>query len=347
MRNFFSPLKKNESMLHFVFLTGITKFSQLSIFSELNNITNISMQEEYAGICGITKEELLTQMSEDIDALAKRLSLSREVTIQKLKDNYDGYHFAWPSPDVFNPYSLLNCFAKQKIGAYWFGSGTPTFLIEMMRRFGTLPSKIGGVQAKESSFDAPTENMTSIIPLLYQSGYITIKDFDPELELYTLDFPNKEIRMGLFDSLLPKYLESDTDEGRVAIAHMSAFINNGDIDGALQLLQTFLETVPYCDNTHYEGHYQQMLYLVFAMLTDYHILVEQRTAKGRTDMTIETKTHIFIIEMKFGRTAEEALAQIDKAKYADAFALKGKQIVKVGINFNVKEERNITEWVVE
>ena len=189
--------------------------------------------------------------------------------------------------------------------------------------------------------------MTSIIPLLYQSGYITIKDFDPELELYTLDFPNKEIRMGLFDSLLPKYLESDTDEGRVAIAHMSAFINNGDIDGALQLLQTFLETVPYCDNTHYEGHYQQMLYLVFAMLTDYHILVEQRTAKGRTDMTIETKTHIFIIEMKFGRTAEEALAQINKAKYADAFALKGKQIVKVGINFNVKEERNITEWVVE
>ncbi len=347
MRNFYSPLKKCEGMLRFVFLTGITKFSQLSIFSELNNITNISMDEEYAGICGITKEELLTQMSEDIDALAKRLSLSREVTIQKLKENYDGYHFAWPSPDVFNPYSLLNCFAKQKIGAYWFGSGTPTFLIEMMRRFGTLPSKIGGVQAKESSFDAPTENMTSIIPLLYQSGYITIKDFDQELELYTLDFPNKEIRMGLFDSLLPKYLESDTDEGRVAIAHMSAFINNSDIDGALQLLQTFLETVPYCDNTHYEGHYQQMLYLVFAMLTDYHILVEQRTAKGRTDMTIETKTHIFIIEMKFGRTAEEALAQINKAKYADAFALKGKQIVKVGINFNVKEERNITEWVVE
>ena len=170
MRNFFSPLKKNESI--------------------------------YAGICGITKEELLTQMSEDIDALAKRLSLSREATIQKLKDNYDGYHFAWPSPDVFNPYSLLNCLADGKLKAYWFGSGTPTFLIEMMRKFRTVPSKIAGMQAKESSFDAPTENMKSIIPLLYQSGYVTIKDYDPLLELYTLDFPNREIRMGLYDSLL-------------------------------------------------------------------------------------------------------------------------------------------------
>lgn len=347
MRNFFSPLKKNESMLHFVFLTGITKFSQLSIFSELNNITNISMQEEYAGICGITKEELLTQMSEDIDALAKRLSISREATIQKLKDNYDGYHFAWPSPDVFNPYSLLNCLADGKLKAYWFGSGTPTFLIEMMRKFRTVPSKIAGMQAKESSFDAPTENMKSIIPLLYQSGYVTIKDYDPLLELYTLDFPNREIRMGLYDSLLANYMDADADEGRVVIAHMSAFINNGDIDGALQLLRTFLETVPYCDNTLYEGHYQQMLYLVFALLTNYHIFVEQRTAKGRTDITIETKSHIFILELKFDKTAEEALAQINKNRYAEAFALKGKTIVKVGIGFSVKEERNITEWVKE
>ena len=286
-------------------------------------------------------------MSEDIDALAKRLSISREATIQKLKDNYDGYHFAWPSPDVFNPYSLLNCLADGKLKAYWFGSGTPTFLIEMMRKFRTVPSKIAGMQAKESSFDAPTENMKSIIPLLYQSGYVTIKDYDPLLELYTLDFPNREIRMGLYDSLLANYMDADADEGRVVIAHMSAFINNGDIDGALQLLRTFLETVPYCDNTLYEGHYQQMLYLVFALLTNYHIFVEQRTAKGRTDITIETKSHIFILELKFDKTAEEALAQINKNRYAEAFALKGKTIVKVGIGFSVKEERNITEWVKE
>ena len=347
MRNFYSPLKKCEGMLRFVFLTGITKFSQLSIFSELNNITNISMQEEYAGICGITKEELLTQMSEDIDMLADKLSLSREDTIEKLTCNYDGYHFTWPSPDVFNPYSLLNCFAERKFGAYWFGSGTPTFLIEMMRKFKTLPSRIGGVQAKVTSFDAPTQRIESIIPLLYQSGYLTIKDYDTELDLYTLDIPNKEIRVGLYDSLLPYYLASGTDEGRVVIAHMSAYINRGDIDGALHLLQEFLETVPYCDNTQHEGHYQQTLYIIFALLTDYRIIVEQRTAKGCTDLTLETHDHIFIIEVKFDHSAQEALQQINDKRYADAFALKGKTIVKVGINFSVEKEHNITDWVTE
>ena len=345
IRNFYSPLKKCEEFLRFVFLTGITKFSQLSIFSELNNITNISMRTSYSGVCGITKDELLSEMSEDIDCLAETLSLSKEETIQKLKDNYDGYHFSWPSPDVFNPYSLINCFSEGKLGAYWFGSGTPTFLIEMMRKFRVLPSQIGNLYAKDSSFDAPTEKMLSMTPLLYQSGYITIKDYDAELELYRLDIPNKEIRVGLYDSLLPNYVESAIDEGRVTIARMSAFINRGNIDGALELLQTFMETVPYCDNTQYEGHYQQMMYLVFALLTEYRIVVEQRTAKGRTDITLETADHIFIMELKFDKTAEEALDQINDNRYADAFALSGKNIVKVGINFSVKEERNITRWV--
>ncbi len=205
MRNFYSPLKLSEPYLRFVFLTGITKFSQLSIFSELNNIKNISMDEPYSGICGITKNELLTQMSEDIDALAERMSLTREETIEKLNENYDGYHFTWPSPDVFNPFSLLNCFADGKTKAYWFGSGTPTYLINMLRKFNVLPTRITKMYAKASSFDAPTENMITITPLLYQSGYLTIKNYDPMSEIYTLDIPNKEIKVGLFESLLPKY----------------------------------------------------------------------------------------------------------------------------------------------
>ena len=346
MRNFYSPLKQCEPMLRFVFLTGITKFSQLSIFSELNNINNISMDEEYAGICGITEEELLSEMSADIDMLADKLELTREKTIETLKYNYDGYHFTWPSPDIFNPYSLLNCFSKEKIGAYWFGSGTPTFLIEMMRKFKVLPSSIGNIYAKLSSFDAPTENMTSIIPLLYQSGYITIKDYDKELKLYKLDIPNKEISIGLYESLLPNYVTTEIDEGKVVIARMSAFINSGDIDGALNLLQIFLATVPYCDNTLYEGHYQQMLYIIFTLLTDYRILVEQRTAKGRTDITLETHDHVFIMELKFDKSANEALEQIEAKRYADAFALSGKKVVKIGIAFSVKDERNITEWII-
>ena len=348
MRNFYSPLKQCEPMLRFVFLTGITKFSQLSIFNELNNITNISMDEAYAGICGITKEELLTQMSDDIDRLAEKMSITREEAIMQLKDNYDGYHFTYPSPDIFNPYSLLNCFSKEKIGAYWFGSGTPTFLIEMMRKFGTTPMEIGEREmADVSDFNAPTEMMDSIVPLLYQSGYVTIKGYDEETNLYELGIPNKEIRIGLFKSLLPNYLSQSSQKGKVAIAQMSVLIKNGDIDGALNLLQTFLATVPYCENTKYEGHYQQMLYIIFALLTDYRILVEQRTAKGRTDITMETQDHIYIMELKFDKTADEALAQINANHYTDAFAMSDKKIVKVGIGFDVKDERNITEWRVE
>lgn len=348
MRNFYSPLKQCEPMLRFVFLTGITKFSQLSIFSELNNITNISMDEAYAGICGITKEELLTQMSDDIDRLAEKLSITREVAIQQLKDNYDGYHFTYPSPDIFNPYSLLNCFSKEKIGAYWFGSGTPTFLIEMMRKFGTTPMDIGESEmADVSDFDAPTETMESIVPLLYQSGYVTIKDYDEDTNLYELGIPNKEIRIGLFKSLLPNYLTRSSQRGKVAIAQMSVLIKNGDIDGALELFRTFLATVPYCENTKYEGHFQQLMYVVFALLTDYRILVEQRTSKGRTDITLETQDSIYIMELKFGNTADEALAQINANHYADAFAMSNKKTIKVGIGFDVKDERNITEWKVE
>lgn len=207
MRNFYSPLKYSEAKLRFVFLTGITKFSQVSIFSELNNIINISMSDEYAGICGITKEELLTQMSEDIDELAKSQELTREETIAELKENYDGYHFSAKSPDVYNPFSLLNCFSTREFGAYWFSSGTPTYLIKMMRKFKVMPTNISKMYAKSSAFDAPTENMTAITPLLYQSGYLTIKGYDKFSKLYTLDLPNKEIKVGLFESLLPNYLE--------------------------------------------------------------------------------------------------------------------------------------------
>ena len=210
MRNFYSPLKDCEPYLRFVFLTGITKFSQVSIFSELNNIKNVSMDDEYAGICGITKEDLLTQMSEDIDALADALKISREEAIAKLKENYDGYHFSPASPDVYNPFSLLNCFEDKKFGAYWFSSGTPTYLINMMKKFEVLPSEISRVEADESEFDAPTENMNTLMPLLYQSGYITIKDYDKEFNYYTLDVPNKEVKVGLTKALIPSYVTSNT-----------------------------------------------------------------------------------------------------------------------------------------
>ena len=348
MRNFYSPLKGNESMLRFVFMTGITKFSQLSIFSELNNIKNVSMDEPYAGICGITKEELLTQMSDDIDALAGHLELSREETIQELKDHYDGYHFCWPSPDVFNPYSLLNCFADGRMDDYWFGSGTPTYLINMMRKYDFLPTDLGeAIEVGKKDFDAPTETMTTIVPLLYQSGYVTIKGYDKPTKLYLLALPNQEIRVGLYGSLLPHYLTDKSAKANTTIAKMSVLVKKGDMDAAFCLLNDFLETVPYCDNTHNEGHWQQTLYIMFALLTNYDILVEQRTAKGRIDITMETADTIYVMELKFNKSAEEALAQIEAKHYADAFKMSGKKMVKIGLNFSVKDEVNSLEWKIE
>lgn len=347
MRNFFSPLKYSEAKLRFVFLTGITKFSQVSIFSELNNITNVSMDDEYAGICGITKEELLENMSDDIDMLADALGYSREMMIAKLKENYDGYHFSKKSPDVFNPYSLLNCFSKKELGAFWFSSGTPTYLINMLRQFGVLPTEIAPTEAVSSSFNAPTENMKTITPLLYQSGYVTIKEYDPETRIYTLDIPNKEIKVGLFDYLLPNYVDGvSAERGNVAIAKMALLIGKRNMDGALHLLQDFLGTVPYCNVTNYEGHYQQMLYIIFTLLTNYLVDVEVHTPRGRVDIVLLTKTDLYVVELKLNKSAQAAMQQINLKNYRQRFALCGLPITKVGINFD-STQGTIEDWVIE
>ena len=345
MRNFYSPLKDCEPMLRFVFLTGITKFSQMSIFSELNNITNISMDHEYAGICGITKEELETQMSADVDALAVKMNLTRTQTLDVLQEFYDGYHFAAQSPDIFNPYSLLNAMAAGCLDYYWFTSGTPTYLIEMLKKFQVMPSDIGRCEADKSDFDAPTEMMVSIMPLLYQSGYITIKGYDPETELFTLDIPNKEIRVGLYRSLLPNYIGMTTPKGATTIAKMSALIRRNDMNGALQMLQAFLATIPYCNNADSEGHYQQMMYVIFSILDNY-VDVEVRTPSGRVDMVLRTATHLYLFELKLNKDAAAAMKLIDLKEYPKRFALCGLPIVKVGVNFDVATH-NITDWKIE
>ena len=345
MRNFYSPLKACDPYLKYVFLTGITKFSQLSIFSELNNIKNISMDEPYAAICGITEDEMLTQMKEDMERLAAKLNISSEEVLLKLKENYDGYHFTYPSPDLYNPFSLLNAFADGKFGSYWFGSGTPTYLIKMLEKFGVEPSEIGNNHAEVSAFDAPTETMTDIIPLLYQSGYITIKDYDESIDLYTLDIPNKEVRLGLMKSLLPNYVASKTRETTTMVAYLSRDIRNDDMDSALRRLQTFLSTIPYCDNTRYEGHYQQMFYIIFSLLGSF-VDIEVRTPRGRVDVVLRTKTTLYVMELKLDKTAGEAMEQINLKNYPERFALCGLPVVKVAINFD-SERGTIGDWMIE
>ena len=342
MRNFYSPLKDCDPYLRFVFLTGITKFSQLSIFSELNNLTNISMDPQFAGICGITKEEVLTQTQDYIKALGDANEWTYDETVERLRRQYDGYHFTWPSPDLFNPFSLLQAFNTRRIDSYWFASGTPTYLIEMMRKFHVIPASIAKFEAMSSSFDVPTDNMRSITPLLYQSGYMTIKGYNRISQLYTLDIPNREIRVGLMENLLPYYVDTSCEAGLTTVARMYNALYNEDLDGMLRLLQAYLLTVPYCDNANSEGHYQQMLYIIFSLLGRY-VDVEVHTPTGRVDMVMRTQKALYLFELKLNKNAQTAMNQIDLKDYASKFSLTGLPVVKVGINFD-SERRTISDW---
>ena len=372
MRNFYAPLKACDPYLRFVFLTGITKFSQMSIFSDLNNLTNISMDSEYASICGITEEGLTGQLSDYVDALAENLNLTHQQAVELLGKRYNGYHFSWPSPDIFNPYCLLNALSDRRVDSYWFSSGTPTYLIEMMRKFGVAPSQIGRNRVMASAFDAPTEHLTSMLPLLYQSGYLTIKGYNPICGLYTLDIPNNEIRIGLMESLLPYYVQGSVGEtGLVGIAKIYRALRLDGLDGMLRQLQQFLLTVPYCENTNdfvkpneqssssleystmarnctfknYEGHYQQMLYVIFSLLGRY-VDVEVRTATGRVDMVMQAFGKLYLFELKLNRSAAAAMQQINLNDYPARFSQCGLPIVKVGINFDTAT-RTVSDWVIE
>ena len=345
MRNFYSPLKSCDKYLRFVFLTGITKFSQLSIFSELNNINNVSMDEEYADICGITKEELTGQLSDYIDAMAEANGFTHDEMLRELTKQYDGYHFTWPSPDIFNPYSLINAFAKKRLGNFWFGSGTPTFLIEMMRKFNVVPTEIGEKSMRSSGFDAPAEHLTSIYPLLYQSGYLTIKDGDRNMDFYTLDIPNNEIRVGLMSSLFPNYVQQTAVVGETTVTRMYQLIRDEKMNEALIELQKYLLTVPYCRGAKSEGHYQQMLYIIFSLL-GYYVDVEVHTADGRVDMVMRSSYALYLIELKINKSADKAMEQIELKQYDKRFSQTNLPIIKVGIDFSTKKH-TLTGWVID
>ena len=345
MRNFYSPLKDCDPHLQFVFITGITKFSQLSIFSELNNLKNISMLPAFAAVCGISEDEVRTQMPAYVEDNAASRNRTFTEVLDSLKSQYDGYHFAWPSPDIFNPFSLLNSLQDKAVKSYWFESGTPTFLIEKLREFNVVPSMLKPSMLMASGFDAPTDRMSSVMPLLYQSGYLTIKDYDELTDLYTLDIPNKEIRIGLMESLLPNYVAVDSYKGVTTVAQMYSSLYRDDLDGMLRLLQTYLLTIPQCDNTNYEGHYQQLLYVIFTLLGRY-VDVEVRTSSGRVDMVMNSGKALYLFELKLNKSASDAMRQINLKDYPSRFALCGLPVVKVGINFDI-DRHTIDDWQIE
>ena len=303
------------------------------------------MDPAFAAVCGISEEEIQTQMSDYLDDFAVHQEITREEAMTALKKQYDGYHFSWPSPDMYNPFSLLNAFQDRMLKSYWFESGTPTFLIEMMRKFNVIPSMLKPSDLMAPAFDAPTENMTSIMPLLYQSGYFTIKKYNEISDIYTLDIPNNEIRIGLMQSFLPNYICVNPYFGLTTVANMYMALYNDDLNEMLRLLQEYLLTIPQCDNTNYEGHYQQMLYVIFSLLGRY-VDVEVRTPKGRVDMVMNSGKALYLFELKLNKSAEAAMNQINLKNYPSRFALTGLPIIKVGINFN-SETHTIEDWVIE
>jgi hypothetical protein len=353
MQEFYTPLKASEAMVKFCFITGITKFSQLSIFSTLNNMLNVTMNPAFSAICGITEHELLTVMDEDIRRLAQEYDCSVEEMQQKLKSRYDGYHFSEKSADIYNPFSILSVFQQGRIANYWFDTGTPTYLIRQLKRFG---ADITGVEHQEvpaSAFDQPTENMTTALPLLYQSGYLTIKDYDRESFVYTLSLPNQEVRSGYAEGLLPSYSGIEAKDVQVGFAlKFWRALKNADVDLAMREMQAYLAGIPYVEGFKQklreaataEGFYEYTMYLIFSMLNVY-VQTQVKCAGGRIDMVVLMPGTTYVMELKVNEPAAKALEQINNKGYALPYQTEGHQVVKVGIRFD-KTARTIDDWVI-
>ena len=350
LQAFYSPLKDLDPYLRFVFITGITKFSQLSIFSQLNNLNNISMLPRYAAICGITHDELIDNFQEGIQTLGEENDMTSEQVLTQLERTYDGYHFARKGPGVYNPFSLLASMTNKDFENYWFSTGTPTFLVNMLKHFHADITKIDGSEALAVDFDQPTENMQSILPLFYQSGYITIKSYDPITKFFTLGYPNEEVKVGMMRILIPYYVHTGNVEASHAVAQMYLALRKDDMDGCLKAMQEFLTTIPYQENTlkdapTTEGHFTAMLYVMFSLLNVY-VFSQVRNAKGRLDILIETDTTIYVMELKLNGDLDKAMKQIEEKDYTIPYQSDGRKVVKVAINFST-EERTIKEWKIE
>ena len=341
MRNFYSPIKSLDPYLRFVFITGINKFAQLSIFSELNNLQNISMMPEYSAICGISQSELETQMKESVRRMSESLGQSCEETLEELKRNYDGYHFCAGSEDIYNPFSLIKSLDAKDFGSYWFDTGTPTFLLERLRNSDIDETTLDSMpMIPESDFDVSPEISDNVLPMLYQTGYLTIKDYDRDLHLYTLGYPNREVKIGFTQGLLAQY-RSRMMTGSGFVAQFFVAMYRHDIDKALTLLQSFLAGIPYDLENKTEKHFQTIIYLIFSLL-GYYIRAEVKSAAGRADAVCWTKDRTYVFEFKLDGSADQALRQIDDKGYLIPYKADG-TCVKVGVNIS-SQTRTLESW---
>ena len=346
----FGPLKAEDEHLQFVFITGISKFSQMGIFSKLNNLENISMQINYEQICGISEEELTTQLRPDIELLAQTRGETYDETLAELKRMYDGYHFSKRMTDMYNPFSMVKALKSGEIEKYWFDSATPSALIDMLRQMPPLEiSDVDGVICESETFNQSFDSYAAPLPVLYQSGYLTIKNYIKEDDIFILGFPNSEVRTGFAGSLY-RYVTNTTADNRerstLTVAY-KAFRRTDDLPAFIEAIKAFFASIPYQwekDNKN-EHYYHALLY---TLLTSFgaDLRAEEPTAKGQSDLTLLMPRGIYVMEIKYDHTAQEALDQISRKGYTDKYALDGRPITKVGISFS-SEERNITEWKQE
>ena len=356
IRNLFSPLKAQSQYLRFVFLTGISKFSQLSVFSELNNLQQLTFDSNYEGICGITEEELLSQMKPDVELLTEKMNklysrwnihYTYDDIVAKLKETYDGYHFSKEMTDIYCPWSLLNAFAMGDIMNFWFSTGTPTMLVNVMRQHNISLQQIEHFKGRISRFDAPTERISDPIPVLFQSGYLTLKDYDPFEQKYTLGFPNGEVREGFADSLYQYYM-TDYVGSQDTLGNAFQDLRRKDItfEEFVETIRRWYAGIPYSitDKNQNEQLYQSLIYAAL-MGFGADVSAEEQTSDGRMDIALKVPDAIYILELKFGKTAEEATDQIIAKNYAVCFATDTRPVWAVGMNIS-EDRRTIDQYKI-
>ena len=342
----YGALKSMDGCIKFALLTGVTKFGKVSVFSDLNNLMDISMDHRYTDICGITEKELHQYFKDDIQKLADQESTTYDGISERLRKNYDGYHFVPNTDGIYNPFSLLNVFAKRRLDSYWFETGTPTYLVELLQSCNYDLSMLQEARSTDSVLNAMDMYGNDPIPVIYQSGYLTIKSYDPEFRIYTLGFPNREVEEGFVRFLAPLYTSMPNEaESVFAIQNFIREVRSADIDGFFTRLRSFFSDITYEVIRLQELHYSNVLYIVFKLL-GFYTQVEYHTSNGRVDLVLQTIDYIYVMEFKLNGTAEEALRQINEKGYALPFEHDSRKLYKIGINFS-SETKNIDRWVVE
>ena len=344
LKAFYGALKSQDGNIKFALLTGVTKFGKVSVFSDLNNLEDLSRNPGYTDICGISEEELLRDFSDDIQELASANGQTFEQACEQLKEDYDGYHFCPDSPGMYNPFSILNTFKSRRYGSYWFETGTPTYLVELLKKSDYDLEEMSHVETDADVLDSIFTD-DNPIPVIYQSGYLTIKGYDKEFGIYELGFPNREVEEGFMKFLLPYYSNVSKTSSPFEIKKFVQDVKRGEIDGFMERLQSFLAGCPYELAKDIELHYQNVLFIVFR-LAGLYTNVEYHTSRGRIDLVLQTDSYVYVMEFKLDGTAEQALQQIEEKQYALPFAKDSRKVYSIGVNFS-SETRNIDKWIVK